>query len=88
MGTSIELKVSGVSLDCAKNNMGNDYGYLFQESDLARRPCDGIDYDYYRNHPEDDDDLAEIVNACDRINICRMPAPSTSRSSRGSWNSS
>jgi hypothetical protein len=59
MGTSIELKVSGVSLDYAKNNMGNDYGYLFQESDLARRPCDGIDYDYYRNHPEEDDDLAE-----------------------------
>lgn len=59
MGTSIELKVSGVSLDYAKNNMGNDYGYLFQEPDLARRPCDGIDYDYYLDHPEQEGDLAE-----------------------------
>lgn len=47
MGTSIELKVGGVSLDYAKNNMGYDYGYLFQSQDLARRPCDGIDYDYW-----------------------------------------
>lgn len=30
MGTSIELKVGGVSLDYAKNNMGHDYGYLFK----------------------------------------------------------
>ena len=59
MGTSIELTVSGVSLDYAKNNMGNDYGYLFQEPDIARRPCSGIDYDYYRDHPEQVDDLAE-----------------------------
>lgn len=59
MGTSIELKVSGVSLDYAKNNMGNDYGYLFQGPDLVRRLCDGINYDYYRDHPEEDDNLAE-----------------------------
>jgi hypothetical protein len=58
MGTSIELMVSGVSLDYAKNNMGYDYGYLFQSDDLARRPCDGINYDYYAAHP-DKDDLAE-----------------------------
>lgn len=59
MGTSIELKVGDVSLDYAKNSSGNDYGYLFQDADLARRPCDGIDYDYYRDHPEQTDDLAE-----------------------------
>lgn len=59
MGTSIELKVSSVSLDYAKNHMGNDYGYLFQEADLARRTCDGIDYNYYREHPEEEGDLAE-----------------------------
>ncbi|MBW9089844.1 hypothetical protein JNB91_18685 [Rhizobium wenxiniae] len=59
MGTSIELKVGGVSLDYAKNNMGHDYGYLFQSQDLARRPCDGIDYDYYADHPEEEDELAE-----------------------------
>lgn len=59
MGTSIELTVSGVSLDYAKNNMGYDYGYLFQSQDLARRPCDGVDYDYYAEHPEEEDELAE-----------------------------
>lgn len=59
MGTSIELTVSGVSLDYAKNNMGYDYGYLFQSEDLARRQCDGVDYDYYAAHPEEHDELAE-----------------------------
>lgn len=59
MGTSIELKVGGVSLSYAKNHMGPDYGYLFQSQDLARRPCDGIDYDYYATHPEEESDLAE-----------------------------
>ncbi|MHC2357810.1 hypothetical protein ACVMB3_007333 [Sinorhizobium meliloti] len=59
MGTSIELTVSGVSLAYAKNNMGHDFGYLFQSQDLARRPCDGIDYDYYAAHPEEEGELAE-----------------------------
>lgn len=57
MGTSIELTVGGVSLDYAKNNMGHDYGYFFQSQDLARRPCNGIDY--YADHPEEEDELAE-----------------------------
>ncbi|KQX52572.1 hypothetical protein ASE71_33065 [Ensifer sp. Root954] len=39
--------------------MGPDYGYLFQSEDLARRPCDGIDYDYYAAHPEEEGELAE-----------------------------
>lgn len=26
---------------------------------MARRPCDGIDYDYYAAPPEEDDELAE-----------------------------
>jgi hypothetical protein len=38
MGTSIELTVSNVSLDYAKNFMGNDYGFLFQETDLVLQP--------------------------------------------------
>jgi hypothetical protein len=58
VGTEIQLKVSHVSLDYAKNNMGNDYGFLFQDGDLARRRSDAINYDYYEANP-DEDDLAE-----------------------------
>lgn len=59
MGTSIELKVARVTLSYAKNHMGPDFGYLFQKADLARRPCDGIDYDYYRDHPDKVEDMVE-----------------------------
>jgi hypothetical protein len=59
MGTSIELQVGGVSLDYAKNHMGNNWGYLFQDGDLARRPCEEIDYKYYQDNPEAESDLAE-----------------------------
>jgi hypothetical protein len=59
MGTEITFEVSNVSLDYAKNNMGNDYGFLFQDADLARRRSDGIDYKYYEEHPEEEADLAE-----------------------------
>jgi hypothetical protein len=58
MGTSIELTVAGVSLDYSKNSMGFDWGHLFQEGDLSRRRMDGIDYDYYEQHPEEADELA------------------------------
>jgi hypothetical protein len=58
MGTSIELTVAGVSLDYSKNSMGLDWGCLFQEGNLSRRRTDGIDYDYYAQHPEDADELA------------------------------
>ncbi|MGA2637430.1 HEPN/Toprim-associated domain-containing protein [Methylocella sp.] len=58
MGTSIELIVSSVSLDYAKNDMGNDYGFLFQEGDETRRPSDAINYEYYLEHP-DEEDLSE-----------------------------
>lgn len=57
MGTSIELTVGNVSLDYAKNSMGNDYGFLFQEADLARRKSESIDYDYYAEHPEEKAEL-------------------------------
>ena len=50
--------MSHVSLDYAKNNMGNDYGFLFQDGDLARRRSDAINYDYYEANP-DEDVLAE-----------------------------
>ena len=59
MGTSIELTVGDVSLAYAKNFMGNDYGFLFQEADLTRRPYSGINYDYYSEHPDEQVDLAE-----------------------------
>lgn len=59
MGTSIELTVGGVSLSYSKNHMGIDFGFLFQEGDEARRKLDGIDYDYYQAHPDEDADLAK-----------------------------
>ncbi len=59
MGTSIELTIGGVSLSYAKNNMGIDFGFLFQEGDETRRTLDGIDYEYYADHPELQDILHE-----------------------------
>ncbi|MBY3206880.1 HEPN/Toprim-associated domain-containing protein [Rhizobium laguerreae] len=59
MGTSIELKIGGVSLSYAKNNMGIDFGYLFQEGDESNRRMDGIDYEYYEDHPELHADLLD-----------------------------
>lgn len=52
MGTIIELKVGGVSIDWAKNNAGNDHGFLFQEADRGRRHSEDTNYDYYAANPE------------------------------------
>lgn len=57
MGTSIELCVGDVSLSYSKNFMGDDYGFLFQETDLTHRKTDSIDYNYYEEHPEEYEDL-------------------------------
>ena len=59
MGTSIELTVGGVSLSYSKNDMGLDFGFLFQEGDESRRKLDGIDYEYYQDHPEEQPDLSQ-----------------------------
>jgi hypothetical protein len=59
MGTSIELCIGGVSLSYSKNLMGQDYGFLFQEGDLFRRKTDSINYDYYKEHPEEKEGLAK-----------------------------
>ncbi|WP_251978728.1 HEPN/Toprim-associated domain-containing protein [Salinicola avicenniae] len=59
MGTSIELTVGNVPLDYAKNSMGNDYGFLFQEADLIRQKSERINYDYYAEHPEEKAELEE-----------------------------
>jgi len=59
MGTSIELCIGNVSLSYSKNFMGEDYGFLFQEGDLFRRKTDSINYDYYEEHPEEKEELAE-----------------------------
>lgn len=59
MGTFIELTVGNVRLDWAKNTMGNDYGFLFQEEDLTRRHSEAIDYEYYEQHPEEASELEE-----------------------------
>jgi hypothetical protein len=77
MGTAIELTVSGVSLDYAKNHMGNDWGFLFQEGDLTRRRTEAINYDYYAEHPEEADELKvveetlirSLVRVLSRLNI-------------------
>lgn len=59
MGTSIELCISNVSLSYSKNFIGEDYGFLFQEGDLFRRKTDQIDYEYYEEHPDEKEELAE-----------------------------
>ncbi|OSI68617.1 HEPN/Toprim-associated domain-containing protein [Bradyrhizobium canariense] len=58
MGTEIQLTIGHVSLDYAKNDMGNDYGFLFQDGDLTRWRSDAINYDYYQNNPEEQSELA------------------------------
>ncbi|MCW0182041.1 MAG: HEPN/Toprim-associated domain-containing protein [Zavarzinia sp.] len=57
MGTEIQLKLGGVSLAYAKNHMGMDFGFLFQEGDESRRKLESIDYEYYQEHPEEQTDL-------------------------------
>ena len=59
MGTEIQLTVSGVSLSYSKNNMGIDYGSLFQEGDESRRKIDGINYEYYEENPDKESELAQ-----------------------------
>lgn len=59
MGTSIELCIGNISLSYSKNFMGEDYGFLFQKGDLFRRKTDSINYDYYEEHPEEKEELAE-----------------------------
>ena len=61
MGTAIELTVGGISLDYSKNHMGSGHGFLFQKADRTRCRADGIDYDYYEAHPEEDLSLAEAA---------------------------
>jgi hypothetical protein len=58
MGTAIQLKIGNVSLDYAKNHMGNDYGFLFQNGDEIRRQSDAINYEHYEENP-DEEALAE-----------------------------
>lgn len=58
MGTSIELCIGGVSLAYAKNRMGENFGFFFQEGDLCRRKTDSIDYKYLEEHPKEKECLA------------------------------
>lgn len=52
MGTSIELCIGSISLSYSKNQMGIDYGFLFQNGDLTRRKSKLIDYEYYEENPD------------------------------------
>ena len=45
MGTEIQRQIAGVSLSYAKNHMGLDFGFLFQDGDATRRKLDGINYE-------------------------------------------
>ena len=71
MGTEINLNVGGISLSFSKNHMGIDFGHLFQEIDRTRRKMDGINYEYFKDNPEEiaDFELSEMVFArrLDRI---------------------
>lgn len=60
MGTSIELTIAGISLSYAKNHMGLDFGFLFQDGDETRRKLDGINYEYYEEHHDESADLVEF----------------------------
>lgn len=51
--------------------MGEDYGFLFQEGDLFRRKTDAINYDYYEEHPEEKEELAEAEELFART-LCRI----------------
>ena len=65
MGTEINLNVGGISLSFSKNHMGIDFGHLFQEIDRTRRKMDGINYEYFKDNPEEiaDFELSEMVFA-------------------------
>lgn len=39
--------------------MGQDFGFLFQEGDLSHRKTGAISYEYYEEHPEEKEELAE-----------------------------
>lgn len=69
MGTEIRLTVGGVSIAWAKNNAGDDHGFLFQEGDRARRHSEETDYEYCATHPEINLALREeaLVRPLDRI---------------------
>lgn len=57
MGTAIELYAGNVLLSYSKNCIGQDFGVLFQEGDIAHRQQDQVDYDYYEEHPDERGDL-------------------------------
>lgn len=53
MGTAITLEAGPVGLDYSKNQMGTDYGFLYQLGDETRRLSDQINYEYYEANPDD-----------------------------------
>jgi hypothetical protein len=57
MGTALELYAGNVSLSYSKNSIGEDFGALFQEGDIAHRQQDQVDYDYYEAHSDERGDL-------------------------------
>ena len=61
MGTAIELIVGGISIDYAKNHMGIDHGFLFQEKDRTRCQSVEINYEYFEANPQEDLSMMEAA---------------------------
>jgi len=53
MSTPITLTVGDLTLTYNTTYIGVDHGMLFQEADRCRRQHSYINYDYYKDHPED-----------------------------------
>lgn len=60
MSTPITLTVGDLTLTYNTTYIGFDHGMLFQEADRCRRQHSCIDYDYYKDHPDEDVAQSEI----------------------------
>ncbi len=75
MGTTIELTVAGLGIDWAKNHMGNDHGFLFQEVDRQMRRLDADEIESYAQNPESDPSAEEaafirpLIRVLPRLNL-------------------
>lgn len=54
MSTPITLTVGNIALTYDTRNIGIDHGALFQERDRQRRRSAFVDYEYYKEYPEED----------------------------------
>jgi len=65
MGTEIRLTIAGVTLAYCKNDIGIDFGYLFQKNDCVYRKLDDHDYipdEYWLGEHEGEEVFARKLN--------------------------